>query len=379
MRWRELSGCRLLLGITIVFYAKSISAEDAQVAIEDGVVLTEAQSKRVEQAVDASLAWLAGRQQADGSFPGPASGQPGITSLVVLAFFSAGHVPGSEPYGRHIERAIDYALSCELEDGFFSAAKPRPVWKINQASHTAYYNQAITALMLAEISGELQGVQGKRVLGAVERALAFAKQKQFRHVPGRPQDEGGWRYPQPAPEDNFVTDLSVTAWQVTFLRSAKNAGFNVDDQMVEAARKYVKGMFKPHLGSFTYDHGRTSRGMTGAGIMAMAMLGEHEAKEVEAAVAWLEKHPFARYGERVGHLDRFQYSVYYCTLAMYQVGGNDWKEFFPKMVELLVAQQRRNGSWPAVSYERMWGDVYATAMSTLSLTPHFCMLPIHQR
>ncbi len=341
--------------------------------------LSEARAEEVSQAVDQALAWMAEQQQPDGKFPGPEIGQPGITSLSVLAFLSAGHLPGEGPYGEHLERAIEYALGCEVEEGLFCVKKPGPVWAMDKPSHTATYNQAVTALMFAEVSGEVKGQLGKKVTAAVERSLLFSSKLQFLKVPGRPQDEGGWRYTQPCPLDDNVTDLSITAWQVSFLRSAKNAGFDVDEKMIEAARKYVQSLYHADKGTFTYDHKRMSRGMTGAGIWAMAMLGQHQTKETKAAAAWLRKHPFGQYGEREGFLDRFQYSVYYCTQALYQLGGEDWQEFYPQMVDLLLENQTPGGSWPAVSWEVLYGDNYVTALSVLSLTTPYSMLPIHQR
>ncbi len=339
---------------------------------------TAKQTQAVTESVDEALAWLAKQQRADGSFPGPSAGQPGITSLVVLSFLSAGHVPGGQ-YDAQLTKAIEYALRCKLADGCYSAGKPRPTWVLDEPSHTATYNHAVTALMFAELSGQLEGPLGEKVSAAVERCLDYTKRTQFLSVPGRPQDEGGWRYARPHPTDRFKTDLSITAWQVTFLRSAKNAGYDVDDRMIAAALKYVKGMFKPEKRTFTYDHYRESRGMAGAGIMAMAMLGQHDTDEVRSAATWLRSKPFMHYGQSVGQLDRFQYSVYYCTQAMYQVGGKQWERFYAELMQLLLRHQLTNGSWPAVGYERPFGDVYATSMTVLSLTAPYAMLPIHQR
>ncbi len=341
--------------------------------------LTAAQSKRLDEAVERALAYLADAQQPDGSFPAPVSGQPGITSLATLAFLSAGHLPDSRPYGDQVERAVEYVLRCERKPGFFNAARPGAVWDIDTPSHTGYYNQAIAGLMLAEVSGEMRGKLGEEVVSAIERSVAFTESKQLRSLSRRPQDEGGWRYPVPNPQDAFVTDLSVTAWQATFLRSAANAGFDVSPETIALARKYVRRLYKPEKKTFTYDHRRESRGMSGAGIMAMAMLGQHNSMEAEAAAAWMKDHPFTGYGQRVGQLDRFQYSVYYCTQGMYHLGGQHFREFFPPMVNLLVANQQPDGSWLPGGFERKFGMPYATSMSVLALTTHYGMLPIHQR
>jgi hypothetical protein len=341
--------------------------------------LTTARSQRLDEAVERALQWLAGQQQRDGSFPAMPNGQPGVTSLAALAFLSAGHLPESEPYGSHLHRAIDYVLSCEREAGLLNAAKPGQRWEFDAPSHTGYYNHAIAGLMLSESSGQLQGQRSEKVVAAIERALGFTTKKQLLEIAGRPQDEGGWRYPVPHPTDSFKSDLSITAWQLTFLRSAANAGFDVKSGTIDAAEKYVKGLYKEKKKNFTYDHRRVTRGVTGAGIMAMAMLGQHGSKEALAAANWIKRHPFKSYGERVGQLDRFHYSVYYCTQGMYQIGGKDFREFFPHVVDLLVQNQRPDGSWPAVDYERRFGDAYVTAMSVLALTTHYGLLPIHQR
>ena len=75
-------------------------------------VLTDDQWDEVDESVERALDWLASQQNRDGSFPTLPTGQPGVTSLCVLAFLAHGHVPGSEPYGSTIERALEYILSC---------------------------------------------------------------------------------------------------------------------------------------------------------------------------------------------------------------------------------------------------------------------------
>jgi hypothetical protein len=47
--------------------------------------------QQLESAVDRGLAWMAGQQVGDGAFPTYASGQPGVTSLCILAFLSRGY------------------------------------------------------------------------------------------------------------------------------------------------------------------------------------------------------------------------------------------------------------------------------------------------
>lgn len=361
-----------------LFFLVLLAIGNASSANADETILTEAQSQRLDDTVDLALGRLASLQQRDGSFPTLPTGQPGVTCLSALAFLSAGHLPGSQPYGTHVEKAIQYALTCERSPGMFALVKATPVWRSNASSHTGYYNQAITGLVLSEVSGELSGELGPKVISAVERALQFTVSKQFRDVPQRRSDEGGWRYPAKC-EDGFVSDLSVTAWQVTFLRSAKNAGFDVDDEVIKAALKYVRSLYKQREGTFTYAHKRVTRGMAGAGIMSMAMLGQHSSEEALATAEWLKRNPFRQYGRRVGAWDRFEYSLYYCSQGMYHLGGEHFREFFPPVSKLIIDSQQPNGTWPAVHSGRDFGEAYVTSMSVLALTTHYAMLPIHQR
>ena len=366
----------LVIALTILTTVGRCSAQEA--SAHDTHALSDRQSKRLDEAVDRALEWLSRTQQPDGSFPTIPTGQPGVTGLSALAFLSAGHIPGSQPHGDCVERAIRYSLRCEIKPGFFSLVKPTNAWQNDVSGHTGHYNQAIAGLLFAEVCGELSGELGQDVIGAAQRAVDFTTGAQFRKLPQRPIDEGGWRYPAFC-GDGFTSDLSVTAWQVTFLRSAKNAGFDVDDEVIQAATKYVRGLYKPNEGTFTYAHRRISRGMTGAGIMSMAMLGQHHSEEAKAAATWLKRHPFRDYGRREGQFDRFQYSLYYCAQGMYHLGDEHFNQFLPTMVDVLVDNQRPNGSWPAVGTEGLYGDAYATAMSVLALTTHYAMLPIHQR
>lgn len=361
-----------LSSLTSIFCALAITS-----ANESG--LSQQQSKRLDQAVERGLQNLASLQQRDGSFPTLPTAQPGVTCLSTLALMSAGHLPDSKPYGEHLKKAIRFTLHCERENGLFTFVRPNRVWQLDAPSHIAYYNHAIAGLMLAEVSGQLEGKLSEEVYRAVEHAIEFTVAKQFKSVPKRPQDEGGWRYPVPCPQDDFVTDLSITAWQVTFLRSAKNAGFDVDEQTIQAAIKYVRGMYDQKRKTFTYDHRRTSRGMAGAGIMALAMLGEPITPEAEGAINWIAEHPFQNYGQHEGQLDRFQYSLYYCTQGMYHQGDEHFNRFFPRVANLLIENQHPDGSWPATRFELPFGNAYTTSMSVLALTTNYAMLPIHQR
>ncbi len=118
-----------LPGLLLVCAAGGVRAADAVPAKALAQALPPEQWRQVENSVNRGLAWLATQQAPDGSFPTLATGQPAITSLCVMAFLSRGHQPGFGPYGQLLNRAIDYVLSCQQDDGLLCYLAPEPQFK----------------------------------------------------------------------------------------------------------------------------------------------------------------------------------------------------------------------------------------------------------
>ena len=340
--------------------------------------------REIEQAVDRGLAHLASRQAADGSFPTISSGQPGVTSLCVMAFLSRGHQPGLGPYGERLDHAIDYVLACQRPDGLISKDAPGAVWQRYEASHTAVYNHAIAGLMLGEVYGQVTGSRMRMVKQSIEKALQFTRELQLRRKPAA--DVGGWRYLR---NNGLESDLSITAWQLMFLRSAKNAEFAVPQAYVDEAMAYVHRCFDPQTGVFHYALSGgggfgASRGMAGAGILSLSMAGQHQTPMALAAGDWLLAHPYRRFAEVIGIYDKFFYSTYYCRQAMAQLGGRYWEGFFPSMAGILLKAQLPDGAWPPeqaleTSEVAVFGNGLSTSLAVLALTPPYQLLPVYQR
>ena len=343
-------------------------------------VLPAAEWRKVENGVDRALAWLAARQAADGSFPTLPQGQPAVTSLAIMAFLSRGHQPGAGPYGQQINRAIDYVIACQMPDSLFSYQTPAPVYQMRRASHTASYNHGISGLMLAEVYGQVAGARAKAVRQAIEKALQFTRELQIR--PKTAEDRGGWRYLRVNGSPD--SDLSVTAWQLMFLRSARNSEFNVPQQYVEEAMAFVRRCWDERAGGFRYaaagmGEDGIGRGVTAAGIVSLAMAGQHQTKMAQAAGDWLLAHPFRRYGEYLGGHEKFIYSTLYWSQAAAQLGGRYWQQMYPPMVDLILKAQTPDGSWRSEANLAEFGDELTTAMAVLSLTPPYQLLPVYQR
>lgn len=387
------SSVRLILLLSACLGTRTELASGQEAPSTD--VLNDQQWEQVDTSVERGLAWLAKQQQADGSFPTVTYGQPGVTSLCVLAYLSHGHMPGSGPYGKVLENAIAYIASCQKPNGLVALVAPggkeisRNVPRI--VGGTAVYNHGIGSLALSEVYASTQSTTAKQIEGIIENSIEATLTMQ-RWPKAREIDDGGWRY-----LDLLVTrgepvdsNLSNTVWQMLFLRSAKNAGFEVEQKPIDDAVRFIKSCFLDRYQTFTLmpshlDH--RTRGMSGAGVMCLALAGLHESPEARTAGDWILKHDFNRYNYvepfgQTGWLDdRYHYGVFFCTQASYQLGGHYWQEFFPPVVKVVLANQRSDGSWARESHssDNKYGNSYTTSLMLLTLGAPNQLLPVLQR
>ena len=370
-------------------------------------VLDKEQWKQLDNSIDRGLEWLISRQKEDGSFESIERGQPGVTALCVMAFLAQGESPVDGKYQKQLSKAIDYIASQQKRNGLIARIAPNSVpitrdytevvatdtvvsrTELNPTSicTTAVYNHAISALALSEAYGQCSPSQTEKLAPVVEKAIAATLEMQ-RWKRSRLVDVGGWRYLSVLfPQDS---DLSITGWQLMFLRSARNAGFEVPDKSIEAAVKYVETCFLKDEDQqvHSYDAGNrltVTRAVAGSGILAMAHAGKHDSDEAVASGEWILKHDFSNYDlEKQAHgLDwlgnRYHYGAFLCTAGMYQLGGKFWDKFFPILAGALLENQQENGSWLTQGKDEPYGGCYSTSLSILSLSVSDQLLPIFQR
>lgn len=381
-------GCARLAGLALLLspVVASLSAQeqstknDAPAQAQRAVInLAPDQWSRLDRAVDAGLRFLATQQLPDGSFNSDRVAQPAVTSFCVMAFLSRGHMPDHGPYGRQISRAINYVLSTQQPSGLlYAETAGTENWKMRGS-----YNHAIAGVMMGEVYGMAGAGQQETIRVAVEKALEFTRGEQVKRKRWT-DDRGGWRYLLPGSWTD--ADLSLTAWHLMFYRSAKNAEFDVPEDYMKQAVAYVERCYDPSRGSFSYGlrgygRGYFSRGMAGAGIVSLAFAGKHDTEMAKSAARYVLDHPFNRFNR--GGLtpeDRFYYSAYYCSQAMFQLGGKHWDEFYPVLLNTMADNQSPNGSWDLeANQDGVFGHTYSTSLAILSLTPPYQLLPIYQR
>jgi hypothetical protein len=338
-----------------------------------------------EVAIDNALEYLAKAQNADGSWSsgggfgrmaGGGNRDPAVSALCVMAFLSAGHVPGEGKYGPVVEKGVRYVCEQQQRNGVFSA---------QNFGMTVMYSHGICTLMLAEVIG----LMPDRREAAILRKRLEAAIKLIRYAQGKfGQHKGGWRY-SIEPTD---ADLSVTAWQIMALRAAKNVGCDVPPDIIDSAVDYVKASRDPASGGYRYTRfGAVTVPCTAAGILSLELCGKeyHGSAESTNAANFIARQlaPGDGANRRLADFSRhnhFFYGVYYTSQAMFQIGGEYWKWYRKYLHWLLTSPeahaQHESGYWLGVSGDdRNAGVNYSTAMAVLALTVEYRFLPIYQR
>jgi len=369
-----------------------------------------------EQAVAASLAWLAEQQLASGAWPMVESvlgedpepmrftekndpeeearqrlersqsglqAESGVTALAILAYLGAGHTSEDPQYGRTVSRGLKWLVAQQVRtrpqdadsqrryDGFLGG-------KANRFARMYCHGMATIAL------GEAYGMTRDPVLKEpLEKALRYIVRMQY--------PDGSWRYSDWQNQRNATGDMSLFGWQVMALKSAQTAGIELPNKGIEKAldrarqflvsrRNEMRGRDGSRTGGLaSYRPGERPRpAMTAESLFCWQLLGAapNDPAMVEA-VESLRRNP-----PRLATQDIYYW--YYGTLAMFQHGGIEGEEWTRAMQDTLVSSQRQqgdeSGSWDP---RRPWGDyggrIFSTAMSTLCLEVYYRYLPMYQQ
>lgn len=322
-----------------------------------------AEDKRVDKAIERALEFLHNSQdKSDGAWRSRNGKNPAITGLAVMAFLSAGHVPGEGKYGGTVEKGVRWILKAQQANGLIAG----------EGGHEMYHH-GIATLMLAEVAGMTEGPLAEEVRRKLEKAIAVILKAQRT---GSGPERGGWRYQV---QQVGGSDISVTGWQIMALRAAKNLGCDVPTEAIEKAVDFIRRCNDRGSGGYRYtpnDHVTTP--CTGTSVLALELCGKdlHHSPELLKAGSYLLKD---------GNLPRwggahFFYGIYYGSQATFQLGGNYWAVYRPRLREVLLKNQdENNGSWAGGGYDSSFGPAYCTAMAVLALTVEYRFLPIYQR
>jgi hypothetical protein len=339
-------------------------------------------STSTEDAVDLGLEWLALHQDPLGHWDsngfsaqcklnlcdgvgGPLY-DPGVTGLALLAFLGAGE---THRHGEH-QKTVKVALRRlkDLQD---------PEGCIGPRTDVRYiYNHAIGALALVEAYAATGSPLFKT---SAQSAVDFIRRAQNPYL--------AWRYGVRTGDN----DTSVTAWMISTLFQARRAGLRVDPAGFDGTTAWIDKVTEPEFGRVGY----TSRGtpaarperllmrfptdrtesLTAIGVLARVLAGEDPRRsEMIAKGADLMVRQPPRWDEALGSVDMYYWL--WGSQAMFQVGGDPWKQWNVALKEAVLDHQRKDGdekgSWdPVGPWGTEGGRIYSTAACVLAMETYY--------
>lgn len=331
-----------------------------------------------EAALNRGLDWLSKNQGPEGNW---GSNDLGLVSMGALAFLSAGHVPGRGPHGQACQRALEYVMA---------NVKPSGLLNIADAQRDMY-NHGLATFVLGQAYGMCDD---QRVGSILDRALKLIAETQC--------GDGGWDYrAERKPQGH---DLSLAVMQAKALRSAVDSGLEVPPEVIELAIRSVREHYSPsgvsrqapedeqkkRDGQFTYTRsgGQATTAMAAAGVVCLQEFAQYDDWRIEKSMKVVCKaiEEKARGGKSREAPFNDAYTLYYVGQALYQVGGEPWKKYYPRLRDSLVHSQVIEPDKP--SEHGMWrsgqrvggkpGELYMTSAACFVLAMPNRYLPILQ-
>jgi hypothetical protein len=339
-----------------------------------------------EQAVERALDWLARHQDDDGRWDAatgldnqgrPAPGHddftkhcpPGevcfgtchyyeadtaMTGLALLAYLGAGYTHQDGKHASTVGRGLDFLRAVQKPDGDLRG----------DSRAVGMYCHAMAALALCEAYA-LTGDAALR--DPASRGVDFL-------VKARARDHMAWRYEPGAP----IGDTSILGWVILVLKSAREIGFAVPQDVTTGASRWLRMVAAGDRGGLAiYQPGHdVTETMTAEAWVCRQFLGIGGPGSASSEAArYLLAHPPSK---------EFNiYYYYYATLAMFQHGGPEWDRWNALLRDELVRRQRTSGhmagSWDPDNskYGQYGGRIYTTALATLSLEVYYRYLRLY--
>jgi hypothetical protein len=281
-------------------------------------------------------------------------------ALMGLAFLAGGYTDSNGPkaYVEALKLNTHTLLSYQKPNGYFDDGKSQ------------MYGHGFATLFLAELYG-MSGTQNEKLRKALQNAVRLIEKSQIK---------GGWDYSPGGLIGRLAPygggDTSITVCQTFALRAAQNLGVVTDKSVVKSAKSFILRAQNTD-GGFGYrvagkmkikEHSEFPR--SAAGVCVLYSLGDYRSSEIQDGVRYLLKNYRARN-------DFPHYAQYYCSQAMFQVGGRHWREYFAWASQEIIGSQRNDGSWGVGNAEG--SGPARTAMSLIVLQIPYRFLPIHQR
>jgi hypothetical protein len=301
-------------------------------------------SKKGQDAVNKGLRWLARVQNDDGSWG--TRKQHGRTGMALLCFLAHGETPLSPEYGQTVQKALQW-IAKEADKGVMGSKRG--------------YEHGIATFALAEGFGMTQ-----------IPALRSPLDKAIKVIIDGQQDGGGFDYNY---RKGLRVDMSVSGWNIQALKAARIAGLDNKDipTAIKKAVKYLKNSHhsKDGYSSFDYVPNMQKPTMTGIGTVSLQLLGQHNSPEALGGVTKITQQRLPLYTDLLKNPDKWNsvaakqlYSFYYDTIAMFNAGGQQWKDWLKVYEPVLIRAQHTEGFWQSNKHHGQGTDLDGRILTT---------------
>lgn len=328
---------------------------------------------KLDEHVVNALRFLKSTQAPDGGWG--TQHRSAMTALALLAYLGHCETPESEEFGESCLTAIVYLINqAKKQNGRLASTRD---------THQMPYEEAIATYALAEAYGMCRNMQIPDLRETVQTAGQFLIDQQ--HA------SGGWDYgyEESSPRGG---DLSITGWHVQALHAcaATQLDFKNRDTCLRKAVRYIETL-QDDEGGFGYTSTKAAGSapwhtLTGTGMLCLQMNDRPTSTAVRKAARYvLKSAPFS-----YDSADCDLYAHYYLALAMFQRGGEEWKQYQARIIPALMQRQQADGSWPVpgggqavrspgalFAQQSATAQHYRTCLATLSLEVYYRYLKTH--
>ncbi|MDC1142011.1 hypothetical protein OAU50_02890 [Planctomycetota bacterium] len=358
----------------------------------------------LKKAVDKGLEALSKLQDDNGGFTraGGSNVAIAISAIAGMAFVANGSTPDRGPYASVVRKTMYYLIGHkDAEGNVLQAGKQdeNSGYFTSNTDGSRIHGHCYATQFLTQIYGTLKiKSENKKLEASIVKAIRLIERGQTSF--------GGWGY---IPDDLTWDEGSTTVCAIQALRAASDAGITVSNKTIQNAIQYMYDSadsrtivhdgveYKGYTFKYSLASGwnSDSYALCAAAITTMNSTGIYaegatwNAADVgrvyKGGLDWL-RYKFddfiTRRKKGQGSLDvsHFYYAHFYASQAMWQAPKKVFfAEYFPKIRDLLIEEQKRNpsnsGAWPAQSY----GEAYTTAYALLVLQVPYQLLPMYAK
>ncbi|HEY1052984.1 MAG TPA: prenyltransferase/squalene oxidase repeat-containing protein, partial [Prosthecobacter sp.] len=337
-------------------------------------------SPECEAAVSASLEWLKGKQNADGSWG--RGNKAAMTGMALLCYLGRCETPESPFYGDNVMKGIIYLIELGKKNphGIFSDNWQGEANGGKGGAGT--YEHGIATYALGEMY-TLARLGSKSLPGMRE-----AFEKGVKVIIDNQTPKGSWAY---GGKEQIVynkaggADLSVAGWQFQALKAAKNTGLKIDGlhSCIGKMTDYLESMQTKDggFGGTNRDAHYNQWSLSGVGILGLQTMAKGKTGSVKKGIKFLTE--FLTAEPLDWNKNCNLYCWYYYTQAFFQQGGDDWKFYNQQFLPQILSAQQPDGSfkrgrpnWPAGDAA---DEIYRQCLCTLQLEVFYRYLKVGDR